>query len=622
MTKYPDTTIRVEREATRYPADALAAGGHDVIAPDAHPTLAAVFRERVRRSPTRTAYREFDTAAGMWRDYTWTDMAREVARWQAAMDKEGLQPGDRVALRMRNRRHWVVFDQAALGLGLVVVPLYVDDRADNVAYIVADAQAKLLLLEHQDQWDQMQGVREQLAGVERVVILEGAEGADDARVVGAEAWLPAEGGGLQERDAWPDQLATIVYTSGTTGRPKGVMLSHTNIVSNTYAGLQSVAVRGADSMLSFLPLSHTLERTAGYYMALMSGASVAYARSIPDLPEDLTTICPSVLVSVPRIYERVYGRIKAQLEEGPPLKKALFEKTVEVGWNRFEWKQGRAPWQPQFLLWPLLYRLVAKKVHAKLGGRVRIAISGGAPLPPAVSKVFIGLGLNLLQGYGLTESSPIISVDTPEHNLPASIGLPLRGVRVRVGEGDELLAKGPNIMLGYWNNEAATRQTVDADGWLHTGDRARIENGFIHIIGRIKEIIVLANGEKVPPSDMEQAIAEDPLFDQSLVIGEGKPYLSAILVLNAELWPETARSLGLSPNDPASLQSDKLEQHLLERIGAQLHDFPGYAQIRRATPSLDAWTIESGLTTPTMKIRRARVMEHFHAQVDRMYAGH
>lgn len=622
MTKYPDTTIHVEREATLYPADALAAGGHDVIAPDAHPTLAAVFRERVRRSPDKVAYREFDTAAGVWRDYTWRDMAREVARWQAAMDKEGLQPGDRVALRMRNRRHWVIFDQAALGLGLVVVPLYVDDRADNVSYIVSNAEARLLLLEHREQWEQMHGVSGDLAGVERVVILEGDADVGDERVVEADAWLPAEGGELQERDAWPDQLATIVYTSGTTGRPKGVMLSHTNIVTNAYAGLQSVAMRDADTMLSFLPLSHTLERTAGYYMGVMAGATVAYARSVPDLPKDLTTIRPSVLVSVPRIFERVYGRIKAQLEDGPPLKKALFEKTVEVGWNRFEWKQGRAPWRPQFLLWPLLYRLVAKKVHAKLGGQVRIAISGGAPLAPAVSKVFIGLGLNLLQGYGLTESSPIISVDTPERNLPSSIGLPVRGVRVRIGEGDELLAKGPNIMLGYWRNEEATRAAVDAEGWLHTGDRARIENGFIHIIGRIKEIIVLANGEKVPPSDMEQAIAEDPLFDQSLVIGEGKPYLSAIVVLNAELWPETARSLGLQPGDPASLRSEKLEQHLLERIAAQLHDFPGYAQVRRATASVDAWTIESGLTTPTMKIRRARVMERFHAEVDRMYAGH
>jgi long-chain acyl-CoA synthetase len=615
--------VTVQREASVYPPDALAwRTDLEVVAPEKAPTLPSQFRARVSRSPERTAYREFDWEQGAWRDYTWAETARDVARWQAALAKEGLKPGDRVALRLRNCRAWVLFDQAALGLGLVVVPLYVDDRADNVAYVLDHSDARLLLVETEAHWHQLDQVRGGLGGLQRIVVLGAAEAPGDERVVAAEAWLPAEGGELRAEESAAGELATIVYTSGTTGRPKGVMLSHSNVVENAYAGLRSIAVLPSDVFLSFLPLCHTLERTVGYYLAMMAGSTVAYARSIPELAEDLQTIRPTILVSVPRIFERVYGRIKTQLEEGPSLKRRLFDATVNTGWGRFEHRHGRGPWRPSFLLRPLLDALVARKVRAKLGGRLRLAISGGAPLPPAVARVFIGLGVELLQGYGLTESSPIISVNTPEHNLPQSIGLPLHGIRARVAENDELIVKGPNVMLGYWRNEEATRAVIGPGGWLHTGDRACIEDGFIQITGRLKDVIVMANGEKVPPADMESAIAEDPLFEHAVVIGEGMPYLSVLLVLNRDPWRQLAAELGLDPDAPEAIAGPEAEEALLARIGRQIRAFPGYAQIRRAAAALEPWSVDNGLLTPTMKLRRARINERYRADIARMYEGH
>jgi long-chain acyl-CoA synthetase len=270
----------------------------------------------------------------------------------------------------------------------------------------------------------------------------------------------------------------------------------------------------------------------------------------------------------------------------------------------------------------LLDKLVAGKIMARLGGRMRIAAAGGAPLPPAIAKVFVGLGLNLLQGYGLTETSPIIACNIAGDNEPASVGLPLRNVEVRIGENDELLTRGPCVMLGYWDNPEATRQLIDAGGWLHTGDKARIERNHIHITGRLKEIIVLSNGEKVPPADMEMAIALDPLFEQVMVFGDSRPYLGAIIVLNAEHWKALANTLAIDPDDAASLKSEVLEQAVLERLAGRLGEFPGYAQVRHAACTLEPWTVDNGLITPTMKLKRDRILARYANDIATLYAGH
>jgi long-chain acyl-CoA synthetase len=593
--------------------------------PDKLGTLCGLFRARVAASPDRLAYRQFDESRDAWASFTWAQVAAEVARWQAALVKEGLAPGDRVAVMLKNCVEWVIFDQAALSLGLVTVPLYLDDRPDNAAYILDHSDAKLLLVEGKFQHKKLAEIAGSVSAVQRIVSLAAPEGglADwSPRFVVAENWLAAaEGTAIPERHLSADLLASIVYTSGTTGRPKGVMLTHENMLWNAFYASQCADFGPSEVFLSFLPLSHTLERTAGYYLPMLLGADVAYARSIAQLAKDLQDIRPTVLVSVPRIYERVYGRIQDGLAKKKPLAKKLFDLAVRVGWRRFERAQGRASWHPELLLWPLLHKLVAGNVTDKLGGRLKIAISGGAALSPDIARVFIGLGVPIYQGYGLTETSPVVCVNQPDSNVPSSIGKPMPGIEVKIGENDELLTRSRCVMRGYWKNEEATRAMIDTDGWLHTGDKTRQdEYGHFTIVGRIKDIIVLNNGEKVPPTDMESAILLDPLFEQVMVIGEGKPYLAALTVLNEEHWQTFAASLNVDPAQASALNDPRVVKALTRRVADHLKHFPGYAQIRRLHPELKPWTVDNGLLTPTLKVKRNQVLDRYRAAVEAMYA--
>jgi len=594
-----------------------------IISIEAAVTLDGLLRERVARTPKQVGYLEYNEEHRNWRSYTWEQVGHQVARWQAALEKEELNAGDRVAVMLRNSLDWVVYDQAALGLGLVTVPLYTQDRAENVAYIIADSGSRVLLIEGAEQWRALAEVKDQLGGLVRILTVKPVADPGEDRLTLLADWLPEEGGETRHLPRDANALATIVYTSGTTGRPKGVMLSHQNILSNTGASCDCIVPGYDDLFLSFLPLSHTFERTCGYYLAIRTGASTAFSRGIPQLAEDLQAMRPTLLISVPRIYERVHGAIRAKLEEGPSFRKKLFELAVKIGYARFEHAQRRGPWLPSFLLWPVLNALVAKKILARLGGRLRAAISGGAALPPNISRVFLGLGLNVLQGYGMTEASPVVCGNRTHDNVPESVGAPLPGVEVKLGANDALLIKGPNVMLGYWNNPQATAEVLGSDGWLNSGDIARIDaQGRVYITGRLKEIIVLSNGEKVSPIDVEAAIVRDPLIEQVMLLGEGKPFFGVIVVLNEEQWKKVCAERGLDPTSPEVVRSKPVEDLLLSRIAAQMKAFPGYAQVRRVSATLEHWTIENGILTPTMKVKRAKVLEKFNAEIDAMYAGH
>ncbi len=595
----------------------------DSIPPEVARTLYGLFLERVRRTPHKVAYRACRGADGSWQGVTWQALAREVERWQTALASEGLEPGERVAVMLRNCPEWVMFDQAAMGLGLVTVPLYTDDRPENVAHILADAGARLLLIDRPRTWRKIGAACAAACQLQRVVSLSGEQGATPKEPLRyCEDWLPAIAAVPPPPDAGPEALATIVYTSGTTGRPKGVMLSHRNILRNAASALRRIPVYGNDTFLSFLPLSHTLERTAGYYLPMMAGATVAYARSIPELALDLLSVRPTALIAVPRVFERVNAKLETRLRRRPPIARRLFELAVETGWRRFQHQQGRESWHPSLLAWPLLYRLVARPFLARLGGRLRVAISGGAALSPVIARRFIGLGLPVVQGYGLTETSPVVSGNAIESNDPASIGMPLDEVEVRTDEQGQLLVRGPNVMLGYWNNPNATAAIVDADGWLHTGDQIRIADGRLYITGRLKEIIVLSNGEKVPPADLEMAIALDPFFEQAMVLGEGRPFLSAIVVVNRDLWPDLAGRHGLDPDDPHSLEDSRVKAEGASRIGDLLRHFPVYAKVRRVVLTTEPWTVDAGLITPTMKLKRAELLKHYASRIENIYKGH
>lgn len=588
-------------------------------------TIPALFRQRVQRSPELVAYRHFDVASKQWQDTTWQEMQIEVARWQKALQREQLAPGSKVAVMLRNSREWVVFDQAALGLGLVLVPLYIEDRAENIAYIIGHADVEFLLLEGIRQWRELSHVMDELKTLRKVVSMQSIEvddESDDERLVNAKDWLFGQSGEIVAAESAPGDLASIVYTSGTTGRPKGVMLSHTNMLFNAHAAIQCATFSEKDVFLSFLPLSHMLERTAGYYVPMVIGARVVYSRSVARLGEDLVEQRPTVLVSVPRIYEKVYAKIMSGLEKQASYKKRLFHSAVAVGWQRYQHQQKRLGWHPKQLLWPVLKSLVASKVTNALGGRMNYAICGGAAMPPAIAKTFLALGVPVYQGYGMTESSPVVTVNNPESNIPESIGLALPGVEVKIGENDELLTRSSSVMLGYWKNDEATAATIDVDGWLHSGDQARVdEQGHYYITGRIKDIIVLGNGEKLPPKDMEMAIISESLFEQIMVVGEGRSVLGAVAVVEPDEWQKLLAGLELSVDDPTVTENTKVKKAVLARIKPCLTAFPGYAKIRLVHIETEAWTVESGLMTPTLKKKRPKLLEKYADAIDAMYAA-
>jgi long-chain acyl-CoA synthetase len=527
-----------------------------------------------------------------WVDVTAGDLGREIARWQAALRREGCAEGDRIALVARNGPAWVAADLAALGLGLVVVPLYVDDNPANAAWCASDAGARLVVVES---LRLAQGLAKAGATTAaRMVVLrqDGAPPGLDG-VVGVDAFLPPAGGPLEVRELAPGTLATICYTSGTAGRPKGVMLSHGNILANVEACATTGMARPTDRFLSVLPLSHMFERTGGYYLPLAIGATVVFARGIAQLAEDLAAQQPTVMFAVPRIFERLAARIDRALV-GAPVRRALVDACAKRGYRV---SRGDASPVEQVVV-AALRRLVARPILRRLGGRMRLAVVGGAPFDPALARFFIGLGLPLLAGYGLTEASPVVSVNRDDDIEPDSVGPPLPGVEVRWGDGGELLVRAPSVMLGYWKNEAATRAAIDADGWLHTGDLADMAGGKIRIRGRAKDILVLSNGEKLPPQDAELAILRDPAFEQAMLVGEGRPYPILLAVTQ-----------------------DTDEAALLRRANAQLAAFPRWVRVRRVIAAREPWDAEGGLMTPTMKLRRAQVAARFADRIEAAYAS-
>src|ERR1019366_9284057 len=582
-------------------------------------TLPGLFLRRCEKTPEAEAYRQYDPA-GTWRSYRWREIKALAGRWRAALARENLAPGERVAVLLRNSVEWVCFDQAAQSLGLAVVPLYVTDNPENIAHILRDSDARALLLRTSEQWQALAPLRARFPGLARVLCLERAAMA----VAGAgielsfvSDWLAVEEEPMSAGQVDAHALATIVYTSGTTGRPKGVMLSHYNILSNAEAVLKFVPAYREDLFLSFLPLSHAFERTVGYYLPIMTGSTVAFARSAQELAQDLLAIRPTVLVSVPRIYDLAYARVQLGLEKKGFAARALFAWAERIGWRRFEAAQGRgaAAGRLANLPWPLLRRLVADQILARFGGRLRLAISGGAPLSPTLARSFIGLGVPLLQGYGLTEAAPIVSVNLSDDNVPDSVGAPLPGVEIKLAGQDELLLRGPNVMLGYWNCPQDTREAIDADGWLHTGDQARIVGRRLYITGRLKEILITSTGEKIAPADLEMAITSDPLFAQAMVVGEGMPYLAALIVLGPEAWLEAAKTLSLDAGDPASLKSAALLRAVRDKIRRLLRRFPSHTRVRETWLTLQPWTIENGLITPTLKIKRAQIEQRFAREI-------
>jgi long-chain acyl-CoA synthetase len=549
--------------------------------------IAHLILQHVDKSPARVLYRHFVDAA--WSDVTAGEVAALAARWQAAFAREGLQPGDRIAMCVRNGVTWVAIDLAALGMRLVVIPLYVDDNPDNVAWCAGNAQARLLIVENSRIAAALVKVEDPQQPLPPRVIVR-----PDANETGPSVatWLPADARAFAVADVVPATLATICFTSGTAGRPKGVMLTHGNILANVAQCRATNMARPDDLFLSILPLSHMFERTGGYYLPLALGARVAFARGVAQIADDLESQAPTAMFAVPRIFEKFRARIDQSLA-GSMWKRRLFDMCVARG---FRVATGTGSLLDHAVV-PLLRKLVAAPVLARLGGRLRLVVVGGAALDPELARTFIGLGLPMLQGYGMTEASPVLSVNLLDDNVPESVGPPVAGLEVRFGEGGELLVRGDNVMQGYWRNPEATAAVL-RDGWLHTGDIAEMKDGKIYIRGRAKDILVLSNGEKLPPQDVEFAILHDPIFEQVMLVGEGRPFVVLLAV---------------------SRETD--EKVLARRANDQLKKFPRWMRIRKVVSSVEPWSVDNGLLTPTLKLRRPVLLKQRASDIEAAYSG-
>lgn len=594
----------------------------ELIGMDAAGTLAGLFRARVRLSPDGVAYREFDAQGRRWRDHTWRNMDRRVDQVRAALRRAGFEPRDRLAIALPNSTDWVCFDIAALSLGIIVVPLYLHDSPTNMAFILTNCGARGLVIDTEARWRSLLPHWPELIGLEHVWVRDGlgADSADLARP-GIQALadvLEHEGNGEPWLTLKPDDIATIIYTSGTTGRPKGAMLSHRAILWNAVMTAQVVPPRSDDRFLSCLPLAHAFERTVGYYLPMLGGSQVIYARSIEALTEDLRSQRPTVFLGVPRLYERASIAIQARAQKNP-IKRLLLRTTAALGWKRMEAQQSGQPdiGGLRRIIWSLLDRWIGTQIRLAFGGCLRVAVSGGAPLPLDVARFLIGLGIPLVEGYGLTEAGPVVTANKVGAYVPGTVGRPLEGIGLEISSRGELLIRSPSVMNGYWNNEALTAEAIDAHGWLHTGDLAEIIEGRVAIRSRLKELLVLSTGEKVAPAEIEAAMLRDPLFEHALVVGDGKPFLAAVLVLDKKGWEKLETGLAVPT---AELNHASTRAEALRRLGDQLAHFARHAQVRAVHLTLDRWTVENGLLTPTLKTKRAPLQAKYKNEIEKIFA--
>lgn len=592
-------------------------------------TIPEMLALQVEKRPDAVGWKSWDPVKKSWRDWTFRQGYDEVQRWRHAFAGLGLTRGTRVAMLLPNCIEAVLFDQAALANALTPVPLHAIDTPKSSAYILNDSGAEVLVTNKKLKWRFVREAAE-LPNLKLVVITDDdfADDPDaDIPMLSLETWLAKTPDAPLPPGPRSTDLAALVYTSGTTGNPKGVMLTHRNVLSNLRGVLQSLQPYADETLLSFLPLSHTFERTASYYLAVGTGLTLAFNRSIATLADDLKSIRPTILMSVPRVYDMIYGKLRDGLAKKPAYVRYLFNWAVEVGWRRFCRENG-LPIEPSGRAWldPLVAGFLDKKIGKQLrsvfGDRIHLYISGGAALNPAVAKVFLGLGVPIFQGYGMTETSPIIAVNKVGQNHPSTVGPKLDNIEVKLGDGGELLVRGPSVMQGYWHREEATRAILSDDGWLSTGDVAEIyQDGCIRITGRIKEIIVTSTGEKVPPADLEAAVETDPLFAQTLAVGDDRICIALVAVVNPDEWQRLCAELKLDPEDPKSLDSREAQQAALKRIKKAAADFPNYGVPRLVKLVREPWTIENGMLTPTLKLKRSIITRRYASDIDALYEG-
>lgn len=565
--------------------------------------------------------------AGRYQFLTWSEFGENVQQAGLALYLNGVQKGDRVGILSENRPEWAYADLGTLSLGALSVPIYPTSSVKECHYILDHAEINILFVSTLQQLEKVEPLLHQ--GKLKKIICFDLGQSNQPGLYGFRQWLETGRCATLNNSEIYQQLyrrvkredvATLIYTSGTTGPPKGVMLTHENFLSNCAASRIALPLK-KEMSISFLPLSHVFERMAGYYYMIQEGVSIAYAENMQTVPEDLLLVRPTVCCAVPRFFEKMHARILETIQSGSPLKKAIFRWALKVGRETCSRETAHRP-VPLRLSFShaLADLLVFKKLRARLGGRMRFFISGGAPLGQELAEFFYSAGVLILEGYGLTETSPVISVNRPERFKFGTVGLPLPGVEVRIADDGEILTKGPHIMKGYYKNEEATREVI-RDGWFCTGDIGEIDaGGFLKITGRKKDLIITAGGKNISPQNIECEILKDPLFAQAVLIGDKRPYLVALLVPNrTELEQMLSQEKIRYPTWEEALRSDRVCQLIEKRLQERMRDLAPYEQIKHFRLLPKEFSQDSGELTPTLKVKRRVVTERYSSLIEEMY---
>jgi long-chain acyl-CoA synthetase len=590
---------------------------------------AQVFQKQVAKYGDRAcvAYKK----DGLFQDISWKEMDQMIRSIGAYLMAQGIEPGDTVGLFSPNRYEWWVLDQAILSIGAVNVPIYATNSAEEAQYVLEHSDARVCFTGTQEHMEKVVEVRDRLHNLGPVIVFDEVAETPEGVITFSQA---LQLGRQEDRNEEFDRrlqaiqskdLASLIYTSGTTGPPKGVMLSHGNFIANVNQVLDEFSdiLSDEDIFLSFLPLSHSLERTAGYYLAVGMGAKVCFAEDFSKIQENMVEVRPTIIVSVPRLYEKVHAGILAKVGDASLIKRALFGWVIGVARDNLPYTcYGKERTGAFKLKYNLADHLIFSKLKAALGmDRLKFAVSGGGPLSVSDAEFFLGMGITVLEGFGLTETTPITNVNRPCMIKPGTVGPPVKDTEIRIAEDGEILIRGPQVMMGYYKNEEATREVINEDGFFCTGDIGHMdEDQCLAITGRKKELIVTAGGKNISPQNIENTLKGSRFIEQVTVIGDRRKYLSALIIPNFEELAKWAGKVGIAYQDRKELVNDEKVQHLYEKvIEKYMRPFSRAEQIRKFSLLPDEWTQQTGELTPTLKCKRRVIEQKYCDEIECMY---
>lgn len=569
---------------------------------------------------------------GSYHGIRYQELYEKAERFALGLSALDVQRGERIALISENRLEWVIADMGIMHLGAVSVPLYPTLVPKQLEYVFNDARISIAVVSNQLHLSKLLKIIHDVPSLKKIIIMNSKGLQTDERSVSfarvmelGSGRLASEPGFLSRasRAITPDDLLTIIYTSGTTGNPKGVMLTHRNLASNIRSSASCLSIMEGDLFLSYLPLCHSFERMAGYYTAMACGATIAYAESIDAVAENIREIKPTIMTSVPRLFERLHQKILKQVDLLPPVKRGIFRWAIGTGKVYTNARRERRTNPVLSLKMLIADKLVFTKLRERTGGRIRFFVSGGAPLSPELGEFFEAIGLRIVEGYGLSETSPVISINPLDDRRFGTVGKPIPDVEIKFASDGEILARGPNIMKGYWNDRESTKEVIDGDGWLSTGDIGHLDAaGYLHITDRKKHLFVSSGGKNIAPQPIENQFLRNNYIDQFLLIGDGRMYCTALIVPDFELLASRLRELGISFDSTERLvTSPEAIRFFEEEISSVQKDLSNYERVRKFTLLKTAFTAENSELTPTLKIRRKFVEERYREVIDKMYEG-